>query len=204
MKLNLSEIDPQKTFEEIITQEKELVYSVLFYAAGLLVGSFGFTLIKSEVLTNGIKALYTPQTGNLYSLLICNFALYISVFAVTVLLALFLIGYPVINAVPLVIGCAVGLKLAYFYITYGVKGIGYSLLLVIPQAAIFTTVVLYTIRQSAIISKYILKCVSSKEAGEPLKIKSLLKSYIVYTLAVTLAAFANALFTYLFSGIIRI
>lgn len=204
MKLDLSNFSPQKTLEEILTEEKELIYSVLFYSAGLIVGSLGFSLINSDVLIKGMKAIFTPQTGNLASIFICNFALYISIFTVTVLLGLFLIGYPVINAVPLVIGCAVGLKVAFFYVTYSVKGIGYSFLLVIPQAAVFATVVLYTIRQSAIISRYILNCVTSKAAGEPPKIKSLLGRYITYTVAVTVTAFLNALFTYLLSDIIRI
>ena len=204
MKLDIANLNPQKTFEEILKEEKELIYSVLFYTAGLLVGSLGFSLIKSEMLIKGIKAIFTPHAGNLTSIFICNFALYISIFAVTVLLGLFLIGYPIINSIPLMIGCSVGLKVAFFYITYGVKGVGYSLLLVIPQAAIFTTVVVYTIRQSAQISRYILKCVSSKEAGEPLKVKSLLKRYITYTLAVIAAAFVNALFTFLLSDLIKI
>ncbi len=204
MSISLSDLNPKKSIEEILTEEREIIYSILFYIAGLLVGSLGFNLINSIALTKAMKAIFTPQIGNLASVFICNFALYISVFAVTVLLGLFLIGYPVINAVPLLIGCSIGLKVTFFYVTYGVKGIGYALLLVIPQAAVFTTVVLYTIRQSSIISKYILNCVSSKAAGEPLKIKSLLGRYITYTLAVTVTAFVNALFTYLLSDIIKI
>ena len=192
-----------KIFNQIIG-DKELLYSLLFYLAGLIIGSFSFRLFNSDAVMNMLKSIYTDNNNNLLNLFICSFSLYISVFAVTVLLGLCLIGYPIINVIPLIMGVLISIKVTYFYCSFSVKGIGYALLMIIPQSAAIVTVLIYTIRISSKLSKYILNCASHKENDNKIEVKILLRQYLLYALAVAVTVFVNSLIVYLISGLIKL
>ena len=159
MSFDLIDIKKKSDIVFCFNKEKDLIYLLLFYFSGLVIGSFGFQLIKNDFLIKSLKSILNLQSEELFSLFISNFAIYISLFSVAMLLGMCLIGYPVLNIIPLLLGCSIGIKVTYYYITFGEKGIGYSLLLVIPQAAAFITVLIYTIITSANLSKYILNVI---------------------------------------------
>lgn len=194
-----------KSLPQIITEEKDFIYPLLFYIAGVILGAFGYVSFSGELLNKALKTLINVKTDSFLSLFIGNFSVYATVFAITLLLGLCIIGYPVINAVPFVMGTAYGLKIAFFYVTYSVKGIGYSLLLIIPEAAAIVTILLFTIKESSLLSKTIAKCTSkNNQTGEYPNAKTLLKKYLLYLSAVTGISAINALLTYLLSAIINL
>ena len=204
MSFEVCDCKPSKSFLQLIIDEKEYVYPVLFYISGLIIGSFSFRLFNSSTVLNVLKSLYSVKTNSFISLFTGNFCLYFSVFMVTVLLGMCLIGYPLINAIPLVLGVVTAIKVTYFYTSYSVKGIGYSLIMIIPEASVLITTIIATINVSSKLSRYILNCASSREVDERPKAKSLLKQYLTYALTVTIVSFVNALLTFLLSGIIKI
>ena len=188
---------------DCLIQDKEVIYSIIFYCSGLLLGSLSFSLFNSTAVIKLLSSLFSIKANGIIQLFAGNFSIYISVFMITVFTGMFLIGYPLINVVPLVTGTAIAIKTTYYFTQFGAKGIGYSLLMIIPEAAAFITVIIYTIKTSTTISKYIQCCAASK-ACDSINIKSLLKQYAVYASAVTLTALINAVLTYLIGGIIKI
>ena len=204
MSLDVCEYKPKKTVLQIILEEKEYIYPILFYISGLIIGSFSFRLFNSTAAIKILKSLYSVDTGKFLTLFSGNFCLYFSVFMVTVLLGMCLIGYPIINVIPLLLGMVISIKVMYFYTSYSIKGIGYALLMIIPEGAALITTIIATINVSSRLSRYILNCASSREVDECPQAKSLLKKYLTYALTVTIIAFINALLTYLLSGIIKL
>ena len=193
-----------KSLIDIVLCEKEMVYPILFYIAGVIVGSFSFNLFNSNAVLSVLKSIYTANANNLFQIFISNFSVYISVFAVTVLLGLCLIGYPIINVIPFIMGVLLSIKITYFYTVFAVKGIGYSLLMIVPEGAAIVTTLLFTISLSSRLSKYIVSCTSNKGNIEEIKVKSLLKQYLIYASAVIVIVFINSLLIFLLTGIIKL
>ena len=188
---------------EIILNEREFIYPLLFYAAGLLLGALSFRMIDSTAFLKILRNLFESNSDKFSSLFLCNFALYISVFMVSLLLGMCLIGYPVINMIPLIMGIVIAIKVTYFYVTYSVKGIGYALLMIIPEASLLVCAILFTVSAGNQLSKHIMDCTANKSEAGKLKVKSLLMRYLIYASVVTLSALINSVLSFLLSSIIK-
>jgi hypothetical protein len=102
-------------------------------------------------------------------------------------------------------GFVISLKTAFYYVNYSVKGIGYSLLIIIPECSALIVILLYTIKTSSKLSKNIYNLTAKKsDMTEEINLKSYLKSFLLYGLIVTIISLANALAIYLLSSIIAI
>ncbi|MBE6719648.1 MAG: hypothetical protein E7571_03200 [Ruminococcaceae bacterium] len=191
---------------DVIAHEKDIVYPTVFYVAGLLLGTFSLNIYRTNSsFLRILKSLFIIKSNDFSAIFINNLALYISVFAIAVLLGMCLIGYPVINAIPFLIGVSLSIKISYFISTFSVKGIGYSLIIIIPEGAAFVTVLILSISVSSKLSKHILDCTSGKQTSiTKTDTKNLLKQYIKYALAVVLISFINSLLVYLLKAIITL
>ncbi len=186
-----------------ILDNKEFIYPSIFYVAGLFLGSFLCTYSNplSEIMKNIISTTYSDYL----SLFLNRFSVYISVYSVTVLFGLCLIGFPFINVIPFLTGVEIGLKVAFYYTNYPLKGIGYSLLMVIPESAAFVTFILLSIKTSASLSKGIyLIAVKKEDTTQEINLKSYLKTYMLYAFYIAVIAAVNALAAYLLNPIIQI
>jgi len=191
----------KKTFYEIFTEYKTVFYCSLFFAAGLLCGAFLYKKCATDVLDEIITASGTNDFLNLF---INNLGFYMLVFSLTVLLGVCLIGFPVINAVPLVIGIQAGLKIAYYYLNYGFKGFGYSILMIAPFVCSFLTVIVYTISLSSELSKKIYNVTTGKADDEKIEYKTYMKKYLLYALLTVGVALLNSGITAALGGIVAI
>lgn len=191
---------------DVIAHEKDIVYPTVFYVAGLLLGTFSLNIYRTNSsFLRILKSLFIIKSNDFSAIFINNLALYISVFAIAVLLGMCLIGYPVINAIPFLTGVSLSIKITYFISTFSVKGIGYSLIIIIPEGAAFVTVLILSISVSSKLSKHILDCTSGKQTSiTKTDTKNLLKQYIKYALAVVLISFINSLLVYLLKAIITL
>ena len=127
------------------------------------------------------------------------------IFAVSVLLGVCLVGFPVINLIPFIIGCDAGLKVAYYYINYGVKGIGYSLLMVAPYVCLFLTVIVYSVSMSYDLSKRIYNITIKKsDMSEEFNYKTYLKKYLAYAGLIIIVSLINTAVSIALNGIISI
>lgn len=194
-------IDKKIDYIEIIKKNKEYLFLFLLYIFGVLSGVLLFSNIDISHL---IKSILSIDYSSFISLFLNRLCLYLLVFTISVLMGLCLIGFPFVNIIPFICGIEIGIKLSYYYVLNGVKGIGYSLLLIIPECSAFITVLFFTIRISNELSKYIFDSSIKKDTAESSDIKLYLKKFLIYAVIVIIIATINATLEYLLKPIINI
>jgi len=199
----MDEIIEKKSIGEILIENKEYIYPALFYVAGLFLGSFCIDIINNTAFSKLIELIFKSSSSAFFAVFLNRFSLYFSVYALCVMLGMCLIGFPLINIVPLLIGCEISLKTAYYYTNFGVKGVGFSLLMIIPEGAAIATVLIYSIKNSINLSRELYE-IAAKGNSEKIDIKQYMKKYLVYGLIVTLISLLNALASFLLGAIIKI
>ena len=173
---NLEDENEKKTdIEKIIVDNKTVIYSIVFYACSLAIGTVLYRLLQSSALDSVLK----PSNANFSKLFSQNICNYLSLFLITVFLAFCLIGYGLINIIPCVIGIQVGMKAAYFYINYQAKGVGYTILMIAPFAALFLTVLIFVIQTSSNMSKQIVN-ITKNNLDYKLEVKPTLRKFLIY------------------------
>lgn len=197
---NLDDENEKKTdIEKIIIDNKTVIYSIVFYACSLAIGSVIYRLLKSNALDSVLK----PSDATLSKLFSQNICNYLSLFLITVFLAFCLIGYGLINIIPCVIGIQVGMKAAYFFTNYQAKGVGYTILMIAPFAALFLTVLIFVIQTSSDMSKQIVDITKNKHDYK-LEIKPTLRKFLVYGLIIIAFSGASALIETLLKSVVTI
>lgn len=192
----------KKSLYEIFTEYKTVIYSSVFFAAGLLCGALLYKNCRTDALDEIIK---TAAGNDFLNLFINNLGFYFLVFALTVLLGICLIGFPIINAVPLIIGVQAGLEIAYYYLNFGFKGFGYCILMIAPFVSSFLTVIVYTVSLSSELSRKIYDLtIGKKDTAEKIEYKKYMKKYLLYALMIVIVALVNSGITAALSGIITI
>lgn len=192
----------KKSLYEIFTEYKTMIYSSVFFAAGLLCGALLYKNCRTDALDEIIK---TAAGNDFLNLFINNLGFYFLVFALTVLLGICLVGFPIINAVPLIIGVQAGLEIAYYYLNFGFKGFGYCILMIAPFVSSFLTVIVYTVSLSSELSRKIYDLtIGKKDAAEKIEYKKYMKKYLLYALMIVIVALVNSGITAALSGIITI
>ena len=191
----------KKDLFTIFTENKTFLYSIIFYGAGLLCGSFIYKNCQNDVL-DGILSAANQEFLQMF---LNNLCLYMLVFAVSVLLGVCLVGFPVINLIPFVIGFASGMKVTFYYINHGVKGIGYSLLMVVPFVCLFLTVIIYSVSMSYEMSKNIYDITIKKsDMSEEFSYKTYLKKYLAYAGLIIVVSLINTAICTALNGLISI
>lgn len=192
----------KKSLYEIFTEYKTVIYSSVFFAAGLLCGALLYKNCRTDALDEIIK---TAAGNDFLNLFINNLGFYFLVFALTVLLGICLVGFPIINAVPLIIGVQAGLEIAYYYLNFGFKGFGYCILMIAPFVSSFLTVIVYTVSLSSELSRKIYDLtIGKKDTVEKIEYKKYMKKYLLYALMIVIVALVNSGITAALSGIITI
>ena len=187
---NLEDENEKKTdIEKIIVDNKTVIYSIVFYACSLAIGTVLYRLLQSSALDSVLK----PSN-------VCN---YLSLFLITVFLAFCLIGYGLINIIPCVIGIQVGMKAAYFYINYQAKGVGYTILMIAPFAALFLTVLIFVIQTSSNMSKQIVD-ITKNNLDYKLEVKPTLRKFLIYGLIIIAFSGVCALIETLLKSVVTI
>ena len=199
----MEEFTKKKSISSLIIENKEYIYPALFYIAGLLLGSMLFKTINNTALSKLIELVINSSEMAFGAVFLNRISLYFSIYSLCVLLGMCLIGFPIINLIPLLTGCELALKIAYYYVIFKAKGVGFSLLMLVPEGAAIATVLIYSIKTSRNLSKNIYE-IAAKGTTNQIQIKSYLKKYLIYALIVALIALFNALTAYLLSSIIKI
>lgn len=192
----------KKSLYEIFTEYKTVIYSSVFFAAGLLCGALLYKNCRTDALDEIIK---TAAGNDFLNLFVNNLGFYFLVFALTVLLGICLVGFPIINAVPLIIGVQAGLEIAYYYLNFGFKGFGYCILMIAPFVSSFLTVIVYTVSLSSELSRKIYDLtIGKKDTAEKIEYKKYMKKYLLYAIMIVIVALVNSGITAALSGIITI
>lgn len=190
---------------DVFTNNKPFIFPILFYLAGLFIGAIFYGVVDDSTLKAIIEEIAKGSSANFLQLFLNKLTVYLSVYTACVLLGLCLVGFPFINVVPLVCGIEIALKLSYYYVTYGIKGVGYSFLIIVPGAVCFITLLIYTISLSNTLSKTIYHLTTKKaDIIEEINLKSYLLRFFIYALLVVGISALSALLTYLLSSIVTL
>lgn len=199
---NKNENEEKKSFFEIFKENKTAFYASFFFAAGLLCGALIYKNCATDALDDIIRSTVSNDFLNLF---INNLGFYFFIFALTLFMGICLVGFPIINIVPLLIGIQTGIKISYYYINFGIKGFGYSLLMIAPFVCSFLTVIVYTVALSSELSKNIYELTVGKtENAQKIEYKSYMKKYLLYALMIVIVTLVNSGITAALSGIIAI
>lgn len=190
----------EKTFSFDLNEYKSIIYTAIFYTFGLFVGAYFYKVSPTDTL----NALLKPEESTLLSMFISNFCIYFSLYVLVVFLGFCLIGYPIINIIPTLIGIATGLESAFLYVNYSVKGIGYSLVMIIPYAALFLTVIAFTIKLSTSLSKQLISITKKNDECNELDLKPYVKKYLILAICIVATSFAEASLTCLLFTVVTI
>lgn len=190
-----------RDISSLYNDNREYIFSIIFYLTGLIIGSLFYC--KADI-NDLILSIINSKNATLLSLFISRLSVYISIYCITLLLGMCLIGFPFISIIPLMIGLELGIKLSYYYVSYKAKGIGYSLLLIIPELSAFFTILIYTMKSSNKLSKSIYDLSTKKSDTETIELNQYLKSYAIYSVFIILISFINALMEFLLAPIINI
>lgn len=190
----------KKSFSFDFQEYKSVIYTAVFYAFGLFVGSYFYKIASTDTLNELLK----PQQQSILSLFASDFCVYFSLYLIVVFLGFCLIGYPVVNIIPTVIGIVIGIKTAYLFINYSLKGIGYSVVMLVPYAALFLTVITFTIQISSNLSKELMSITKKSEENTQLNLKPYIKKYFILALCIGVTALIDAGLTNLLFTVVTI
>jgi len=196
-------VQTDKSLSEIIVENKDIIYPSLFYIAGLILGTLCFKTVENTAVAKLIGAIYNTETAAFSTLFLNRFALYFSLYVICVFLGMCLIGFPFINAIPFLIGCEIAIKIAYYYVKHGVKGFGFSLLMIIPQGAAVVTIIIYSITTSIALSKSIYD-IAAKGSTVRIEMKSYIKKYMIYAALIALISLLNAFLSFFVGALVKI
>lgn len=187
-------------FEHFFKDNKSIIYTALFYSFGLFIGSYFYKIASTDTL----NALLKPESHSVLSMFISNFCIYFSLYVLVVFFGFCLIGYPIINIIPTVIGIVTGIRASYLFLNYSTKGVGYSLIMLIPYIALFLTVIAFAIKQSTSLSKQLVSVTKSSEENSTFSIKPYVKKYLILALCVAVTALIDAGLTSLLYTVVTI
>ena len=201
--LNLLKNRKDFDISAFINNNKAFFFPLLIYVCGLVIGSVFYNVIDQTEFKDIIVKIAQGSDGDFLTLFINKLSVYFAIYTVCVLLGLCLIGFPFVNMIPLICGIEISLKLSYYYVTFGVKGIGYSLLIIAPGAVGFITTIIFTTMHSNTLSRIIYNLTTNKaDIIEEINLKSYLLRFFLYSLIVIVMAALGTLFTYILSSII--
>lgn len=181
------------------SENKFIFYCGLFYAVGLFIGSYFYKLAQSDKLNE----LVMIKDNSFANLMLSNFCAYFSLFLITAFLGFCLISTPLINIVPIFIGIATGSRLSYYFVNYDAKGVGYSLIMIVPYIALLITTIAYTMKVSVELSAKIRNLVKG-ESKDPFEINPYLKKYLLLAVAIIAVSIIDSGLTKLLFSVVTI
>lgn len=180
--------DKKFDFKTFFQNNKESVYSIIFYVFGLILGSYFYAVSKSEA----VNTVLTEVTKSFSVAVVANLMLYLSLFLLIVLMGFSLIGFAVMNFIPVIAGIFYGMKCACYFSLYRGKGIGYILLLIAPVSALLISLIVYALSCNSKLSKTIYEAVKNKNRDNTFSVKSLLIEMIIQLVLFSVLAVINA------------
>lgn len=180
--------DEKFDFKTFFQNNKESVYSIIFYVFGLILGSYFYAVSKSEA----VNTVLTEVTKSFSVAVVANLMLYLSLFLLIALMGFSLIGFAVMNFIPVIAGIFYGMKCACYFTLYSGKGIGYILLLIAPVSALLISLIVYALSCNSKLSKTIYEAVKNKNRDNTFSVKSLLIEIIIQLVLFSALAVINA------------
>lgn len=191
-------------FDDFFKSNKQYIYLILIYISGLLAGTLLFRSLNLIRFSSTIGEILAIKSDSLLAVFTDRLSVYLLIYVFTILLGLCIIGFPIINLVPFLCGFEISIKIAYYFNIYSLKGIGYSLLMIVPETAAFMVILFFTICSSKSLSKSIFDISLQKNPEKQLILKDYFKSFLIYGAGIAVISFVNSVIIFLFNSIIKI
>ncbi|MBR6408113.1 MAG: stage II sporulation protein M [Clostridia bacterium] len=199
---------PIRLISPMWKKDRCFVVCALFFAAGLTTGCI-------------VSCGYVGERGGIISAIAEEYVLskpsetipqtFFSSFASLspYILAVFLLGFcalgtPLVPAAAALRGIGLGAMLGHMYSVHGMKGMIFSLLIIIPPAIISLSALLLSCREAMHFSSRMFSCFLSN-SSRPEKIPDMKRyclKFIIFFFMIVAASLVDCLFTLLFSGLI--
>lgn len=186
--------------------------TIMFFMILLLIGALFGTLIfcnmqSSEIsnlsfITQGFIKNKTEQT--FVQSLINSFTTSSLLVTICFFLGFGAISQPVEFLVPIFRGLGLGTSISYIYITYGVKGLLITLVLIIPNAVISSIAIIIAARESIKLSNMFTSYIISNNTENNMKscIKLYVLKFLILFAIIGLSSILDSLLAFLFAGIL--
>ncbi|MBQ8782894.1 MAG: stage II sporulation protein M [Clostridia bacterium] len=183
-----------------------LMYLLIFlFFAGLILGSFSVKNTDNFLIEKivDIYSEYLKQKHTFSPMLVFmnTFLFALSAVVICFFVGLCAVGIPFIAAVPSITGCFIGIISGYIYESHLLKGLGYCAIIIFPSAAIACVSMLFSCKESMLMSKNMLSLLANGRVQEQNRFKSYCIKYLIYAGICALAALLEAVLFYLFSDL---
>lgn len=179
----------------VIPKGNYLIYGLfLMFIIGMIYGALLSKTQSAEFLeslnliTREYASAHEKQT--LLKTLSSSF-LSCSIFVVTP----YLLGYSAIGQVasffvPMFKGLGIGLTMGHLYLSYGLKGVSYSALIIVPQTVVGLFAILIGCREAIRLSSMFLGVCSSSKQGKPFSSETIRLYNIKFSVLLAIALFS--------------
>lgn len=200
-KAEKTSVDKEKNSTKIFdfSENKFALYSFLFYGFGLFIGTYFYKISKNTK----IDDLILVKDNTFGVMFATKFCVYFSIFMIVAFLGFCIISYPIINIFPLMIGVFNGIKIGYYFLTYQAKGIGYTLIMIVPYTALFITVISFVINNSTSLSRDI-RALTKGERELKIDLAPYIKEYLILAMIITSVALIDCSLTKLLVNVVTI
>ena len=189
----------------VFAENKYYFIALFFYLAGIFTGTLIYKNLDSNKIEIATNSIIQNSYDDFLHLFLTNSLIYTLLLTITLFIGMSLIGYLLINFVPLLYGFEIAIRLCYYYTTYSNKGIGYSLLLIIPQTTLIVTILLLSTKPIGELSKNLLEIVLKNEGfSEEMNISLFCKKTIIIYIIMIIASAMNSLLIYFLNSLITL
>ena len=202
---NIQSVNNYKNILDLLVLNKDTIFSLLFYISGLILGSSLYKILDGSSVHNVINLASQGSSGGFLPIFLNNVCVYLITFLLCFMLGLCVIGFSFVKFIPLLCGFEIALKLSYYYVNFGAKGVGYALLILLPSISLLITIIVLTTDLSSNLSKYLYRLVNKKSGIiENFNLKSYLIKYFIYAIFIVVSSVLGALLNYLLSSLITL
>ncbi len=176
---------------------------ILGAAAGALGGKYADAELMKSLDIVFLTNFQLRSKAGMLSVFTASFAANFIVLLTIFLLGLTLWGELCVILIPLIKGYGYGLTIGYLYSTYGMMGIFYNLLIILPGAFLFSVVVAAAAKESFVNSVRLLAMFFKKAVSDDprVQMKHYLLSMLWLLFLAALSSAADMLFSLMFSWI---
>ena len=183
-----------------------LMYLLVFlFFVGLIIGSF--TIKNSEnIFVERIVSIYSDYLKQKNSFRPLNVFMYTFLLSITAIFSSFFVGLcavgiPFIVIVPISVGVIIGIISGYLYESFLLKGLGYCAIIIFPAAAIAIVGILFSCKESILMSKSMLSLLANGRSQNQNYFKSYCTKFIIYAGICALAAVIETILYHFFSDL---
>lgn len=194
----------KKKLTDMILNNQIVIIVFVIYVFGLIAGSICYNSIDSESVKAVTDELLAFKQKSFVDQLIDDLCLNVSLYFLTFIFGLCCIGLPAVSLMPFVIGIINSVKISYFYINYDIKGIGYTLLMILPGASLFVAVSILSASNGIEMSRVLFNAAFRSGSFDRSLTLSYLKEFLFFGIATIVISVLNALLTTSLSSIIAL